>query len=70
MDEVHKTMPLRHYSIHTERSYSDWIKRFVRFHGMNSWKKMEQPFSPLILPYSMAHANGYSAILAGPPRHD
>jgi hypothetical protein len=27
---------LHHYSIHTERSYVDWIVRFVRFHGMRS----------------------------------
>lgn len=29
-------MRLLHYSIHTERSYSDWIRRYVRFHGMRS----------------------------------
>lgn len=27
---------LHHYSIHTERSYVDWIIRFVRFHDMRS----------------------------------
>ena len=27
-------MRLHHYSIHTERAYCDWIKRFVRFHDM------------------------------------
>jgi hypothetical protein len=27
-------MRLRHYSIHTERSYVDWIKRYVEFHKM------------------------------------
>ena len=36
LDEVHAVMRLKHYSIHTERSYCDWIKRFVRFHGMKS----------------------------------
>ena len=36
MDEVHAVMRLGHYSIHTERSYCDWIKRFVHFHGMKS----------------------------------
>ena len=34
LDEVAEVMRLRHYSIHTERSYCDWIKRYVRFHGM------------------------------------
>jgi integron integrase len=28
-------MRLHHYSIHTERSYIDWIKRYVRFHKMS-----------------------------------
>jgi hypothetical protein len=26
---------LHHYSIHTERSYIDWIKRYVQFHKMS-----------------------------------
>ena len=29
-------MRLKHYSIHTERTYCDWIKRFVNFHSMSS----------------------------------
>lgn len=29
-------MRLHHYSIHTERTYCDWIKRFVMFHKMTS----------------------------------
>ena len=36
MDEVRDVMRLNHYSIYTERSYCDWIKRYVRFHGMSS----------------------------------
>ena len=36
MDEVHAVMRLAHYSIHTERSYRDWIKCFVQFRGMKS----------------------------------
>src|ERR1041385_5588275 len=27
-------MRLHHYSIHTERSYLDWIKRYIHFHHM------------------------------------
>jgi hypothetical protein len=23
----------KHYSLRTERAYSDWIKRFIHFHG-------------------------------------
>jgi hypothetical protein len=34
--EVRKVLLLHHYSIHTERSYVEWIVRFVHFHGMQS----------------------------------
>jgi len=34
LDEVRDVMRLHHYSIHTERTYSDWIKRYIRYHGM------------------------------------
>jgi integron integrase len=36
LDDVRKVLRLHHYSIHTERSYVEWIIRFVRFHGMRS----------------------------------
>ncbi len=36
LGEVRQLMRIRHYSIHTERAYCDWIKRYIRFHGMTS----------------------------------
>ncbi len=36
MDEVRDYMRLHHYSIHTEKSYCDWIGRFIKFHQMKS----------------------------------
>src|SRR5712671_287742 len=36
LDQVRAVLRLHHYSIHTERTYLDWIKRFVQFHGMRS----------------------------------
>jgi len=36
LDEVRDVIRLYHYSIHTERSYLDWIKRFILFHNMKS----------------------------------
>ncbi len=27
-------MRLKHHSLHTERSYCDWIKQYVKFHHM------------------------------------
>ena len=34
LDETSDIMRLHHYSVHTERAYCDWIKRYVRYHGM------------------------------------
>jgi hypothetical protein len=31
LEQVRDVMRLKHYSIRTERCYSDWIKRFIRF---------------------------------------
>lgn len=36
LEEVRDVMRVGHYSIHTERAYCDWIKRFILFHGMKS----------------------------------
>src|ERR1035441_4268939 len=34
LHQVRNVLRLHHYSIHTERSYLDWIKRYVHFHRM------------------------------------
>ena len=36
LDEVRDVMRLHHYSIHTERTYCDWIKRYIRHHSMTN----------------------------------
>jgi len=36
LNAVRQVLRLHHYSIHTERSYVEWIVRFVRFYGMRS----------------------------------
>jgi len=41
LDEVRDIIRLKHYSIHTERSYCDWLKRFVKFHNMTSRQDLE-----------------------------
>ena len=30
IDEVRDVMRLKHYSIHTERTYIDWIGRYIK----------------------------------------
>jgi hypothetical protein len=34
LDQVREVMRIKHYSLRTERCYCDWIKRYIRFHGM------------------------------------
>src|SRR5205809_4597421 len=36
LEQVRSAMRLHHYSLHTERSYVDWIKRYVHFHQMKN----------------------------------
>jgi hypothetical protein len=40
LDEVSDVMRVKHYSIHTERSYCEWIKRFVLFHGLQEREEL------------------------------
>ncbi len=34
LDDVRQIMRLNHYSINTERAYSDWIRQYMQFHEM------------------------------------
>ena len=36
LNQVREVLRLRHYSIRTEQSYGDWVRRYVRFHRMRS----------------------------------
>src|SRR5436190_23964681 len=33
LDQVSEVMRFKHYSIRTEGTYRDWLKRFIFFHG-------------------------------------
>jgi len=41
LDQVRDIMRVKHYSIHTERTYCDWIKRFVQYHKMTSREDLQ-----------------------------
>jgi len=43
LDSVRRVLRLRHYSIRTEESYVDWIRRFILFHGKRHPKEMGEP---------------------------
>jgi integron integrase len=36
LDEMRRVLRLHHYSLHTERSYVEWVVRYVRFNRMQS----------------------------------
>ena len=40
LEQVRDVMRLKHYSLRTERSYCDWIERFIRFHAMRHPREM------------------------------
>ncbi len=62
LDEVRQFMRLKHYSIHTERNYCDWIRQFIKFHRftnksdllVNSAERIESFLSYLALERKVA----------------
>jgi hypothetical protein len=40
LDRVRATMRLNRYSPRTEQAYIDWIKRYIRFHGIRHPQEM------------------------------
>jgi len=45
LDQMSEVMRLKHYSIRTERTCCDWIRRYVKFHAMGSREQL-QPAEP------------------------
>lgn len=43
LEQVRAAIRVRHYSIRTERSYVDWIVRFIKFHGLRHPSEMGGP---------------------------
>ena len=72
LDEVRQRMRIKHYSIHTERSYCDWIRRFVKFHRLadksellvNSEGKIEAFLSYLAMERNVAASTQNQAMNA------
>jgi integron integrase len=40
IDQLREILRLKHYSIRTEQSYCDWVKRYIRFHNMQSRQEL------------------------------
>ena len=42
LDQVRDVIRLKHYSIRTEQTYTDWIRRFILFHGKRHPSEMAE----------------------------
>src|SRR5205823_12524980 len=42
LDQVRDVIRRKHYSIRTEQSYTDWIRRFILFHGKRHPNEMRE----------------------------
>lgn len=40
LDQVRELIRIRHYSLRTEQAYVQWIRRYIRFHGMRHPKDL------------------------------
>jgi Phage integrase, N-terminal SAM-like domain len=40
LDQTRDVLRLKHYRLRTERSYCDWIERFIRFHQLRHPKEL------------------------------
>ena len=43
LDQVRDVIRLKHYSLRTERSYCDWIARFIRYHNKRHPREIAEP---------------------------
>ena len=43
LDQVREVMRLKHYSLRTEQTYLEWIKRFIFFHQKRHPREMGAP---------------------------
>ena len=61
LEQVREVLRLRHYSIRTERCYSDWIRRYIRFHKMRSREELSGGEGKIELFLSDLAVNGHVA---------
>lgn len=43
LDQVVARLRVKHYSLRTEKTYVDWIKRYIWFHGKRHPQEMGAP---------------------------
>jgi len=71
LDEMSVVIRRRHYSIHTEKTYCDWVKRYIFFHKMksrddlvNGERKVEEFLTDLAVNRNVAKATQNQAMNA------
>lgn len=57
LDQVRAKIRFKHYSIRTEQAYVDWIKRFIRFHGIRHPSELSASEVEQFLTYLAAELN-------------
>ena len=40
MDQVREVLRVKHYALRTEQAYCQWIRRYIKFHGMRSREEL------------------------------
>ena len=40
LDQVREVLRIKHYAIRTEQAYCQWIRRYIKFHGMRSREEL------------------------------
>ena len=69
LDQVRETIRRKHYSLRTEATYVDWIKRYIFFHGKRhptemGGREMEQYLSHLAVDKKVAASTQNQALSA------
>jgi integron integrase len=57
LDQLRRAIRMRNYSIRTERSYADWVYRFIRFHNLRHPMEMGAPEINAFLSYLATDLN-------------
>lgn len=42
LDQMRSAIRTRHYSIRTEKTYVDWVRRFILFHGKRRPRELDE----------------------------
>lgn len=58
LDQVRNVIRVKHYSFSTEKTYIDWIKQFIKFHGLKHPKEMGAKEVSTFLTYSAVRRKG------------